>query len=310
MSLYRRLQGVRKRPADSSENKALLDPYRVGGEEKENGFGTYVMIEKEHQRDHHFVNQDPFCLYENLKLLYGIGPVTEKKLKEEGYRSIKDLTEHPKWKKQALSTAKCIEAGDIQKIRSLGAKDWDMLPFFDQEDIVFLDIETTGLWSTQPLFLVGILFWHQNRLISRQFFARQLYEEKPLLARLTEDLEGFSVIVTYNGKKFDIPYIEGRTVAHRLFYRSVHEQVDLLYHARRHFRDVFPDCRLTTIEEYLLRKKRTDDIPGHLIPKAYYQFIKTQDAQLMDRIIKHNKEDLLAMADMFGIVQENFERVY
>ncbi|MEJ2281580.1 MAG: hypothetical protein P8X97_06695, partial [Candidatus Bathyarchaeota archaeon] len=37
----------------------------------------------------------------NLKILYGIGPVWEQRLKQQGYKTIEDLLNHPIWKKSA-----------------------------------------------------------------------------------------------------------------------------------------------------------------------------------------------------------------
>ncbi len=267
-----------------------------------NAFGSYLVLESTHAPSTDLPVRKQGLMCEQLQLLYGVGPATEIRLKEAGYETLVDLQEHPRWGQQAREILACVEQADIRGMRRLGARDMDILPYFCREDIVYLDIETTGLWSTQPLFLVGLLYYHEGQLRSRQLLARNLQEEKPLLAGLIEDLARFSMIVTYNGRNFDIPYIENRTVAHRLFYRSSHEQIDLLYHARRHFRGVLPDCRLVTLEEHLLGKKREDDIPGYLIPATYYRYVRTRDAKLLSGILEHNRDDLLAMEGMMPLV--------
>ena len=304
MSLYQRLNRLRQAARDQVDRPEVIPtaPEQLPGEEICNAFGTYLVLEDTHPAIAELPSQDAGLMCEHLQLLYGIGPVTEGRLKEEGYRTLMDLQAHPRWKEQAQEIVACIEQADVRGMRRLGARDGDILPYFCREDIVYLDIETTGLWSTQPLFLVGLLFYQQGQLKSRQLLARTLQEEKPLLAGLIEELERFALIITYNGRNFDIPYIENRTVAHRLFYRSFHEQIDLLYHARRHFRGVLPDCRLVTLEEHLLGKKREGDIPGYLIPATYYRFVRTRDPQLLTGILAHNRDDLLAMEGMLPLV--------
>ncbi len=309
MSLYQRLSGLKK-ASNSTIPGLSRDPNahdHLPGVEEKNAFGSYLVVEEEHEPVFGLPQKSPVFYCENLQLLYGIGPATEARLKNEGYRTLQDLTAHQRWKDQAQAAEACLQKQDIAGLRRMGAGDEDILPFFCADDIVFLDIETTGLWFTQPLFLVGLLYYDGGKLRSRQLLARNLKEEKPLLAGLIEDLKRFSLIVTYNGRSFDIPYIENRTVAHRLFYRTHHEQVDLLKHARRHFRGVFPDCRLVTLEEHLLHKKREDDVPGSMIPTVYHRFVRTGDGRLIRGIMDHNREDLLAMESLLPMATRGFD---
>ncbi|MFZ5649968.1 MAG: ribonuclease H-like domain-containing protein [Bacillota bacterium] len=191
----------------------------------------------------------------------------------------------------------------MKEICGLGACDRDILCRFTPGDVVFLDIESTGLWPGQPLFLIGLLFSDGENLVIRQLFARHYREERAVLEAADRCLKSFGVIVTFNGKRFDMPYIEGRSVEHRLFYRYHQFQVDLLYHARRRYSSTLPDCRLATLEEHLLKFSREGDIPGHLIPETYHRFIRTRDPGLMLPVINHNKLDLLAMARLFHLVE-------
>lgn len=119
----------------------------------------------------------------------------------------------------------------------------------------------------------------------------------------------FKVVVTYNGKRFDIPYISGRSVEHRLFYSYPHHQVDLLYHARRQFSGILPNCRLITLEEHILNFQRDGDIPGYLIPETYHRFTQKQDPGLIRPVLDHNRLDLLAMARLFRLVEQNGDQV-
>jgi hypothetical protein len=82
------------------------------------------------------------------------------------------------------------------------------------EDLLFVDIETTGLSSSVPLFLVGALRLDGEPRLDL-FLARDLPEERALLAAFARLAEG-KTLITFNGKSFDWPYIEGRSRAHRL----------------------------------------------------------------------------------------------
>ena len=76
----------------------------------------------------------------------------------------------------------------------------------------FLDTETTGLagGAGTYAFLIGVGSIDEEGFRVRQFFMRDFGEEASLLARLTEHLSGFDVLITYNGKTYDVPLLETR----------------------------------------------------------------------------------------------------
>ena len=114
----------------------------------------------------------------------------------------------------------------------------------------------------------------------------------------------FKLIVSYNGLAFDLPYLAGRFLAHRLPCRLDHLHIDLLRHARRKYRGCLPDCRLTTVETAVLcQDAREEDVPGYLIPELYHQFVKTQDQSVIKGIVEHNAQDLLALARLIKLVE-------
>lgn len=306
MNLLSRLKKIKddkdKDGVEVSQVSKALDE-ELGGTVRKNSFGTYLLLENEYSQENlQYPHVSREKLLKNLRLLRGIGPVTEREMLLKGYKCIRELADDPRWSREALFVQECIAKEKISELCRRGACDYELMAFFTSEDLVFLDIETTGLWANQPLFLVGVLFKEGEKLKLQQFFARNLREEKPLLAAVYEKLKEFKVMVTYNGKKFDAPYIEGRWVEHRLFYKLHHYQLDLLYHARRHFREKYPDCRLITLEEKLLGQKRKDDIPGYLIPRTYYKFVKNGNPLFVKDIINHNAMDLVTLARILHIV--------
>jgi hypothetical protein len=74
--------------------------------------------------------------------------------------------------------------------------------------------------------------------------------------------------------------------------------VDVLHHARRRWRRQLPDCRLKTLEQLVCRRRRTGDIPGHLIPAAYAEFVRTGFEREIDAILYHNAVDLVTLFDL------------
>lgn len=305
MSLFQRLNDIKKRTPEQSPKKELTKAVILPeAQEITLKFGKCLLLEGRQDETFEYPENPPDTLLSNLQLIKGIGPVTETKLCSDGYLTICHLIEHPRWGDHARTVQKLIEARNVKELQRLGARDWEILSYFDRKDLVFLDIESTGLWASQPLFLIGLLYYRNGQLVINQFFARHYREEKTVLAAANEVIHSFKVIVSFNGKRFDLPYITGRSVEHRLFYSYPHYQIDMLYHARRRFSSLLPDCRLVTLEQNILNFYREGDIPGYLIPAIYHRFTQKQDAEMVKPILEHNRLDLLAMARLFSIISD------
>jgi uncharacterized protein YprB with RNaseH-like and TPR domain len=173
------------------------------------------------------------------------------------------------------------------------------------ESWAFLDTETTGLagGSGTCAFLVGVGRICADGFHVRQFFLRDFPEEPSVLAALTESLADAQVLVTYNGKTFDLPLLETRYRLARSrppFDRLMH--LDLLHGARRLWRYRFESCRLVELENQILGHERENDIPGSMIPEIYFEFVRTGRAARLAPVFIHNTLDIVSLACLTGIV--------
>lgn len=169
----------------------------------------------------------------------------------------------------------------------------------------FLDTETTGLagGSGTYAFLIGIGSVTPEGFRVRQFFMRDYGEEPSQLAAVAEYLASFEVLVTYNGKTFDVPLLETRYRMCRMrppFTRLQH--LDLLHGARRLWKLRLESCRLMDLENQVLGVERQGDLPGEMIPFVYFEFLRTQQAFRLVPIFHHNAVDILSTACLTGIV--------
>ncbi len=165
------------------------------------------------------------------------------------------------------------------------------------EEAVFVDTETTGL-AGNMVFLLGTMRVSGTTLTLRQVFARDYREEPALLAEWLRLLASSSMIVSFNGKAFDLPVLRDRFAVHGIESPAEPVHVDLLHHARRRWRGVLPDCRLQTLEWRVCGRRRTGDIPGEEIPAAYHRFVRTADPSDMLTVFHHNALDLVTLADV------------
>jgi Predicted exonuclease len=241
-------------------------------------------------------------LTRDLCLIYGIGPTTAIKLKQQGYQSVYDLLQHPRWRRAAQDLIQRIETGDTVRLAAYGATDYQLLSFFQPETIRFIDIETLGLYYIHPVFLVGVLQFENGYGRICQYLARDFSEERAILLETAAILRNAAILVTYNGRSFDLPYLKGRMKFHQLTTDFDSWQLDLLHQARRNYRQVLPNCRLLTIEKCLLNQERNNDIPGAEIARYYDNFLDSGNGQYIRPILEHNAYDLFSMAKFLGIL--------
>ena len=176
------------------------------------------------------------------------------------------------------------------------------------QDLLFIDTETTGLsgGAGTLAFLVGLAYVEDDRVIVEQRLLHDFPDESEMLVWLTGHLTRCRTLISYNGKAFDMPLLESRRITNRFAPWPAAEHLDLLFITRRLYGRRLDDCSLKSIERSVLDLHRTEDIPSHLIPDAYFRFVRDRDDSRISGIIDHNRQDLLSLV---GILKEALDRV-
>ena len=138
----------------------------------------------------------------------------------------------------------------------------------DEAEHVYLDLETLGLFS-RPVILFGIARLRGGRVEVEQHLVRDPAHERGALAAALAALGDAGLLVSFNGRSFDVPYLAERAAYYGLDHAVPAHHLDLLPVARRLWRDRLPDCRLSTIEAGVLGHGRTDDLPSAMVPEFY-----------------------------------------
>jgi uncharacterized protein YprB with RNaseH-like and TPR domain len=173
---------------------------------------------------------------------------------------------------------------------------------------VFIDLETTGLsgGAGTVAFLVGCGYFDMGAFQVRQFLLTSYAAERALLAAVADFFSHADLIVTYNGKTFDVPVMETRWMFHRM--RLPLDGVphfDMLHPARRLWRarqaaaatdTADAGCRLATLERTLMNVRRVGDVSGMEIPGRFFQFLRSGDPRPLEPVLEHNRLDLVSLA--------------
>lgn len=253
-------------------------------------------------------------LTQNLKLIEGIGVKTASRLCEEGFLNIIDLTAHPRWAKKAEAILNIFEKNDTAELFKLICNRYsrrDPLLLYvsqlhDIEDFLFLDIETLGL-KNEPTILIGLAEYGQGNLLIYQYLLTSLEKEIDLLEAIRPHLVEKKALITYNGLSFDIPYLEQRANYYDLILDFEKCHYDLLPFARHLWRSRLPNCRLGTLEKYLLNYHRELDIPGFMVPEFYHTYLQTGNVGPLVAIIEHNKRDIVALTKIITKLWEGYK---
>ena len=172
---------------------------------------------------------------------------------------------------------------------------------------VYFDTETTGLsgGAGTIAFLAGCGWFEAGGFRVRQWLLTSQAGERLLLRELGAAIDAASLLVSYNGRTFDVPLMDMRCAFHRQ--SSPFDDVphfDMLPSARKLWKSrenmVDPggesSCSLSTLERDVLGFHRVGDVPGFEIPGRYFQFLRTGDHRLLTSVLDHHRHDIVSLA--------------
>lgn len=180
-----------------------------------------------------------------------------------------------------------------------------------KEDFLFLDTETTGLsgGAGTLAFQVGLGYFDDGKFVTQQYLMRDYPEEETMLRTVAAVCSRFSALVTFNGKTFDVPLLESRMLQNRLREQSLPAlHADVLHPARRLWKLRLGSCSLSRLEEAVLGVRREDDLPGALVPQTYFQYLKDGNFEPLERVLLHNRQDLVSLAQLFFFLLRQHDR--
>jgi len=198
----------------------------------------------------------------------------------------------------------CPDAAHFPDMTGLFTREPSARPRLDQ--LLLMDTETTGLagGTGTLVFQVGVSWWVEGTLITRQYFLPGPAHEAAMLADLAKLAHNFSTIVTFNGASFDLPLLRTRALLSRQADPfGALTSWDLLVPSRRMWNHCLPNCRQGTIERWICQFERgSGDIDGRFIPQTWFDFLSTGDVGELSNVLTHNHRDMIGMARILDIL--------
>ncbi len=177
--------------------------------------------------------------------------------------------------------------------------------YFNGLDVAVFDIETTGLSpENNAVILAGFFIPSQKGGIVRQYLAGNLSEEKELISAVLQEMKGLDVLITYNGKSFDMPFLKAR--ASRIGLPDLHSPyvLDIYQAVRDHspIKSFLPNLKQKTLETFMgLWDNRTDMISGKESAEMYFDYIDKGDKKIKEKILLHNSDDVIQLYQLLKV---------
>ena len=130
-----------------------------------------------------------------------------------------------------------------------GLEMWSGIRDAAPSDYVFLDLETTGLdrGAGTYAFLAGLGRFNERGFTVRQFFLADPSGERAMLLAVREEIRSSGVVVTFNGRSFDVPHLYNRFAMSRIRPPNFEPLFDALPPARRIWRRRLTSCSLQSV---------------------------------------------------------------
>ncbi len=180
--------------------------------------------------------------------------------------------------------------------------------YFGQKKIAVFDIETTGLSPAScTVILSGILQIRGGSAQVIQLFADQEDDEAEIIRKTLQILQSADAILTYNGRHFDLPFMEARAKKHGITGFSFPCNLDLYLVVSGHspLRQILPSLRQKSLEVFMgLSDSRSDEISGGESVELYHRYRQTRSFALEKKILLHNHDDLFQLYNLLPIIEK------
>ena len=155
-------------------------------------------------------------------------------------------------------------------------------------ELVFFDIETTGFHRVHHrIGLISLAYLRDDQIELVQYFAETPEEEPLILTLALQRMQSFLAFVSYNGDRFDIPFLNARAKHHTMGVQLPLERSLDLYRIKRR-----GTLKQTEAESGYDRRDR---MSGEDWARRYVEYTKQPRQEVRDELLLHNRDDVRSL---------------
>ncbi|MDO5689238.1 MAG: ribonuclease H-like domain-containing protein [Tissierellia bacterium] len=179
-----------------------------------------------------------------------------------------------------------------------------------QPNDIVLDIETTGLYANrhQITVLSFIRAIDDASYQLEQYLAESVSEEREILIYLQDILMEDARLITYNGVRFDLPFINTRAHHHRLAGVEAMSHLDLYLYLRTFGKLVNRPSMGQKALEIEMGIQRPFEMDGADAVEAYQRFKDYKDRQSADLLLEYNSYDVVYLEQLLSLHRDIEEK--
>ena len=172
-------------------------------------------------------------------------------------------------------------------------------PYSEKLKTAVFDIETTGLSSANDS-IISASFCNEDSTDLRQYFCDDPSSEYLLITKIFEEFRSLDAIITYNGERFDVPFVLARAKKYGIENDCPYVwNIDIYKILKQYWLagKMLPSLSQTSVEKALgLSFSRTDQIDGGECIKLYNSFLARGNEDAKEKILLHNGDDVRQLA--------------
>lgn len=160
---------------------------------------------------------------------------------------------------------------------------WRLFPDF-RSDIAYLDIETNG-YVGEYGYITAITLYDGESIYN--------YIRGENLDKFKKDIQKYKVLVTYNGKCFDIPFIETHMRT-----KLGHAHIDLRYILRElGFKGGLKGCEKTVG----ITRGVLDGIDGYFAVLLWNDYVRNKNPKALETLLAYNVQDVVNLEPLLAM---------
>ncbi len=157
---------------------------------------------------------------------------------------------------------------------------WRIFPQF-RDSVAYLDIETTGLGNVGD---------HITTIALYDGSSIRWYAHGKNLEKFAEDIKQYKLLVTYNGKTFDLPFIRNNLGA-----PMDHAHIDLRYILRSlGYRGGLKACE----KQLGIDRKELNGVDGYTAVLLWSEYRKTNNLKALETLLAYNIMDVVNLESL------------